>query len=69
MITEPAKRPLTIRHCLTNTTGLMNPQAMPSMYRQRLRDELASLGYEGRRRFSIPTYLIGTEFARWPSCH
>ena len=46
MITEPAKRPLTIRHCLTNTTGLMNPQAMPGMYRQQLRDELASLGYE-----------------------
>ena len=46
MMTEPAKRPLTIRHCLTNTTGLMNPGAMPTMYRQRLRDELAALGHE-----------------------
>ncbi|MCE2407307.1 MAG: beta-lactamase family protein [Pseudomonadales bacterium] len=46
MLTEPAKRPLTIRHCLTNTTGLMSPQAMPSFYRQQMRDELASLGYE-----------------------
>lgn len=44
-ITEPAKRPLTIRHCLTNTTGLMNPMEMPSAYRQRFRDQLAELGH------------------------
>ena len=46
MITERAKRPLTIRHCLTNTTGLMSPMDMPSFYRQQFRDELAKNGYE-----------------------
>ena len=43
-ITEPAKQPLTIRHCLTNTTGLMSPMVMPGFYRQQFKDELAILG-------------------------
>lgn len=43
-ITEPAKRPLTIRHCLTNTTGLMSPMLMPAFLRQQYREELAVLG-------------------------
>ena len=44
MMTEPAKRPLTIRHCLTNTTGLMQLGSLPELYRRRYRDELAKLG-------------------------
>ncbi len=46
MVTEPAKRPLTIRDCLTNTTGLMSPMEMPGVYRQRFHDALADQGHE-----------------------
>lgn len=43
MLTEPAKRPLTIRHCLTNTTGLMAPMAMPAFFRQQYAEQLAAM--------------------------
>ena len=47
MMTEPAKRGITIRDCLTNTTGLVNPTTMPHFYRQRYRDVLTTLGWIG----------------------
>ena len=40
-----AKRPITIRDCLTNTTGLADPATMPNFYRQQYRDALATLGW------------------------
>ena len=54
MMTETARRPLTIRHCLTNTTGLMRPNDLPEMYRHRYREELSKLGIndEGNPGFS-----------------
>ena len=45
MITRPASRPMTIRDCLTHTTGLMNPATMPSMYRQQYREQLKNMGW------------------------
>ncbi|MCY4655378.1 MAG: serine hydrolase [Gammaproteobacteria bacterium] len=45
MITTPVKRPMTIRDCLTHTTGLMNPATMPSMYRQQYREQLTRMGW------------------------
>ena len=48
MMTEPAKRGVTIRDCLTNTTGLVNPTTMPHFYRQQYRDVLTTLGWIGR---------------------
>ena len=40
-----AKRPITIRDCLTNTTGLADPATMPNFYRQQYRDALTTLGW------------------------
>ena len=48
MMTEPAKRGITIRDCLTNTTGLVNPSTMPHFYRQQYGDVLTTLGWIGR---------------------
>ena len=48
MMTEPAKRGITIRDCLTNTTGLLNPTTMPHFYRQQYRDVLTTVGWIGR---------------------
>ena len=45
MLTERARRGITIRDCLTNTTGLSNPGTMPHFYRQQYRDTLARLGW------------------------
>ena len=45
MITTPANRGITIRDCLTHTTGLMNPATMPSMYRQQYREQLDKMGW------------------------
>ena len=41
----PAKRPITVRDCLTNTAGLADPSAMPFSYRERHPDALAALGW------------------------
>ena len=43
--TVPAKRPITIRDCLTNTTGLMDPATMPNYFRQQYREQLIALGW------------------------
>ena len=40
-----AKRDITIRDCLTNTTGLANPSTMPHFYRQQYRDALTTIGW------------------------
>jgi CubicO group peptidase (beta-lactamase class C family) len=45
MFTDPPKRPLTIRDCITNTTGFTNSQLMPSFYRQQYREQLEILGW------------------------
>lgn len=45
MMTERARRGITIRDCLTNTTGLSNPGTMPHFYRQQYRDTLTTLGW------------------------
>ncbi len=47
MATVPAKRDITIRDCLTNTTGLANPTTMPHFYRQQYRDLLTTMGWMG----------------------
>ena len=49
MAPMPAKRDITIRDCLTNTTGLANPATMPHFYRQQYRDVLTTLGWIGQR--------------------
>jgi len=43
--TVPARRNITIRDCLTNTTSLHTPMSMPIYYRQQYRDALEGLGY------------------------
>lgn len=40
MVTAPTNRGITIRDCLTNTTGLHNPGTMPSFYRQQFAEQL-----------------------------
>lgn len=45
MMTDAPKRPLTIRDCLTNTTGLSNPALMPGFYRQQYREALQTAGW------------------------
>jgi len=45
-MTEPAKRGITVRDCLTNTTGLLNPGTMPTFYRDQYADIFARL-YDG----------------------
>ncbi len=49
MATEPAKRGITIRDCLTNTAGLQDPSAMPHSYRERYGDILTKIGWIGPR--------------------
>ena len=44
-MTEPVKRPMTIRDCLTHTTGLTNFQTMPAFYRQQYAEQLKTIGY------------------------
>ena len=41
----PVKRGITIRDCLVNTTGLVNPPNMPHYYRQQYREALTTLGW------------------------
>ena len=48
-ITTPVSRPMTIRDCLTHTTGLMNPMTMPVMYRQQYREPLTRMGWAWNR--------------------
>ena len=45
MTTERARRGISIRDCLTNTTGLANPGTMPHFYRQQYREALTTLGW------------------------
>ena len=45
MAPVPAKRGVTIRDCLANTTGLANPSTMPHFYRQQYREALTTLGW------------------------
>ncbi|MDE0227037.1 MAG: serine hydrolase [Gammaproteobacteria bacterium] len=48
MSTEPAKRPITIRDCIANTTSFTDPATMPSFYRQQYGDALRTLGWMSR---------------------
>ncbi|MYD96080.1 MAG: beta-lactamase family protein [Gammaproteobacteria bacterium] len=45
-MTERARRGITVRDCLTNTTGILNPGTMPSYYREQYADVFARL-YDG----------------------
>lgn len=45
MMTEPARRGITIRDCLTNTTSLTSAATAPMSYRQQYRDALHTLGW------------------------
>ena len=45
-MTEPAKRGITVRDCLTNTTGIVNPGTMPAFYREQYADVFARM-YDG----------------------
>lgn len=45
-MTEPAKRPLTVRDCLTNTSGILNPGTMPAYFRQQYANTFERL-YDG----------------------
>ena len=45
-MTEPARRGITVRDCLTNTTGLINPGTMPAFYREHYADVFPRL-YDG----------------------
>ena len=47
MLTERARRGISIRDCLTHTTGLTNPATMPHFYRQQYRETLTTLGWIG----------------------
>tara|TARA_B110000014_G_scaffold177159_1_gene126855 strand:+ start:1894 stop:3147 length:1254 start_codon:yes stop_codon:yes gene_type:complete len=49
MATDRARRGITIRDCLTNTTGLTSPATMPNFYRQQYRDVLETLGWISNR--------------------
>ena len=50
MATEPAKRGITIRDCLTNTAGLQDPSTMPNSYREQYEDILTKIGWVGPAR-------------------
>ena len=45
-MTERARRGITVRDCLTNTTGILNPGTMPAFYREQYADVFARL-YDG----------------------
>ena len=45
MAPVPAKRPITVRDCLTNTAGLADPSTMPYFYRQQYREALTTIGW------------------------
>jgi len=45
MKTEPPKRPMTIRDCITNTTGLNTAAMMPAGYRKQYADACKTLGW------------------------
>lgn len=45
-MTERARRDITVRDCLTNTTGILNPGTMPAFYREQYADVFARL-YDG----------------------
>lgn len=49
-ITRRASRPVTIRDCLTHTTGLWPPDRMPAFYLRQYKEQLAQLDYYSLRR-------------------
>ena len=48
MFPRRARRQLTIRDLITNTTGLMNPAVLPNYMRNQFRETLEALGWIGR---------------------
>ena len=48
MMTEPARRPITIRDCITNTTSFTDAATMPVFYRQQYGDALKTMGWMSR---------------------
>lgn len=43
--TEPARRPITIRDCIANTTSFSDAATIPSFYRQQYEEALTTLGW------------------------
>ena len=64
MMTEPAKRPMTVRDCLTNTTSLMSPAMMPNFWRQQYRSQLEALGWVRPADGSMPESTSNRERVR-----
>ena len=64
MLTEPLKRPMTVRDCLTNTTSLMSPALMPNFWRQQYRAELEALGWVRPADGSVPSPISNRERVR-----
>ena len=48
MTTEPARRPVTIRDCIANTTSFTDAATMPMFYRQQYGEALKTLGWMSR---------------------
>ncbi len=48
LTSEPARRNITIRDCLTNTTSLNTPATMPMSFQEQYRDALQTLGWIDR---------------------
>ena len=45
LTTEPARRPITIRDCIANTTSFSDAATIPSFYRQQYEEALQTLGW------------------------
>ncbi|MAI41474.1 MAG: serine hydrolase domain-containing protein [Candidatus Azotimanducaceae bacterium] len=52
--TEPSRRDITIRDCLTNTTSLNTPATMPIMFREKYKGALETLGWIQSNRKTPP---------------
>ena len=55
MMTEPARRGITIRDCLTNTTSVHSAATAPLSYRQQYREALDTLGWTRPQEGDQPT--------------
>ena len=65
-MTERARRGITVRDCLTNTTGILNPGAMPASYREQYTDVFARL-YDGVDALRMQGWMRRDEDAPVPS--
>ena len=52
--TEPSRRDITIRDCLTNTTSLNTPATMPLIFREKYQKALETLGWTQNNSEDVP---------------